>query len=89
MNIILVSGKAATARTITLPVSQLMARGVVPVSDFRPRYGNMIEVDHGNGLDTRDAHLSGRDANVGDVLLSGGRTGEAGTTGPHLHFEVR
>ena len=29
----------------------------------------------------------GRDANVGDVLLSGGRTGEAGTTGRHLHFE--
>jgi murein DD-endopeptidase MepM/ murein hydrolase activator NlpD len=89
MNIILVSAKAAPARTIALRVPRLMAGGVVPVSDFRLRYGNMSEVDHGNGLDTRDAHLSGRDANVGDVLLSGGRTGEAGTTGPHLHFEVR
>ncbi|MBI2289915.1 MAG: M23 family metallopeptidase, partial [Betaproteobacteria bacterium] len=56
-------------------------------------YGNMIEVDHGNGLITRYAHLSKRDVKVGDVVLSRGRIGAVGntgqSTGPHLHFEVR
>ena len=69
------------------------AGGVVAFSDFHPQYGNMIEIDHGNGLVTRYAHLSKRMVKVGDVVLSGGRIGDVGstgrTTGPHLHFEVR
>jgi murein DD-endopeptidase MepM/ murein hydrolase activator NlpD len=69
------------------------AGGVVVYSDFHPQYGNMIEVDHGNGLITRYAHLSKRAVKVGDVVLSGGRIGQVGntgrSTGPHLHFEVR
>lgn len=69
------------------------AGGVVVYSDFHPQYGNMIEVDHGNGLITRYAHASKRLVRVGDVVLRGakiaevGRTGRA--TGTHLHFEVR
>jgi len=69
------------------------AGGVVAFADFHPQYGNMIEIDHGNGLITRYAHLSKRLVKVGDVVLSGGTIGQVGSTGratgPHLHFEVR
>ena len=69
------------------------AGGVVAYSDFHLQYGNMIEIDHGNGLFTRYAHLSKRLVKVGDVVMSGGRIGDVGSTGrvtgPHLHFEVR
>jgi murein DD-endopeptidase MepM/ murein hydrolase activator NlpD len=69
------------------------ASGVVAYSDSHPQYGNMIEIDHGDGLITRYAHASKRDVKVGDVVLRGasiaevGKTGRA--TGTHLHFEVR
>ncbi len=56
-------------------------------------YGIMVEVDHGNGLVTRYAHMSkalveeGQDVAEGAVL---GRIGSSGrSTGPHLHYEVR
>ena len=69
------------------------AGGVVAYSDFHPQYGNMIEIDHGNDLITRYAHLSKRLVKVGDVVLSGRNIGQVGSTGratgPHLHFEVR
>ena len=69
------------------------AGGVVVYSDLHPQYGNMIEIDHGNGLSTRYAHLSQRLVKVGDVVLSGGEIGKVGSTGratgPHLHLEVR
>jgi murein DD-endopeptidase MepM/ murein hydrolase activator NlpD len=56
-------------------------------------YGNMVEVDHGNGLATRYGHMSevlvteGQEVKAGAVL---GRIGSTGrSTGPHLHYEVR
>ena len=56
-------------------------------------YGIMVEIDHGNGLATRYAHMSkalveeGQDVVEGAVL---GRIGSSGrSTGPHLHYEVR
>lgn len=69
------------------------AGGVVIFSGSHPQYGNMIEIDHGNGLITRYAHASKRLVKVGDLVVRGveiakvGKTGRA--TGAHLHFEVR
>jgi murein DD-endopeptidase MepM/ murein hydrolase activator NlpD len=72
---------------------QAAAAGVVVASEFHSQYGNMIEIDHGNGLVTRYAHCSKRLAQVGDVVSKGATIGEVGSTGrvtgPHLHFEVR
>ena len=69
------------------------AGGVVAYSGFHPQYGNMIEIDHGNGLITRYAHASKRLVNMGDVVLRGAKIAEVGktgrATGTHLHFEVR
>jgi murein DD-endopeptidase MepM/ murein hydrolase activator NlpD len=69
------------------------AGGVVATVGFVPEYGNIVEIDHDNGLTTRYAHLSRSQVKIGDVVMKGqsiahvGMTGR--TTGPHLHFEVR
>jgi murein DD-endopeptidase MepM/ murein hydrolase activator NlpD len=69
------------------------AGGVVVYSDFHAQYGNMVEIDHGNGLVSRYAHASKRLVKLGDVVLSGAKIAEVGktgrATGTHLHFEVR
>jgi murein DD-endopeptidase MepM/ murein hydrolase activator NlpD len=69
------------------------AGGVVQFAGFHPQYGNMIDIDHGNDLVTRYAHLSKVLVKEGDVLQRGRHIGDSGntgrTTGPHLHFEVR
>ena len=74
------------------PVSAA-AGGVVQFAGFHPQYGFMIDIDHGNDLLTRYAHLSKLFVKEGDVVLRGKRialTGSTGrSTGPHLHFEVR
>lgn len=67
--------------------------GVVVRAESSGSYGNMVVVDHGGGLETRYAHLSGYSVKVGDRLDAGDVVGQAGATGrvtgPHLHFEVR
>ena len=69
------------------------AKGVVSFAGVRQGYGNCIEVDHGNGLLTRYAHMSrfvarlGQPVSAGQVIGAIGNTGRS--TGPHLHFEVR
>jgi murein DD-endopeptidase MepM/ murein hydrolase activator NlpD len=69
------------------------AGGVVSTVEFHPEYGNIVDIDHDNGLTSRYAHLLKSMVKVGDVVMKGqliaqvGNTGR--TTGPHLHFEVR
>jgi len=66
--------------------------GVVVAQEWHAAYGNMVEVDHGNGLVTRYAHASRVLVRKGDLVKRGQRIAEVGTTGrstgPHLHFEV-
>ncbi len=69
------------------------AGGRVTTADWSGGYGNLVEIDHGNGLSTRYGHLSaitvveGQTVAAGDVV---GRVGSTGrSTGPHLHYEVR
>ena len=69
-----------------------VASGVVIFSGDRYGYGQMVEVNHGNGYVTRYAHNAENLVAVGDTVKRGrvisvmGSTGRA--TGPYLHFEV-
>lgn len=69
------------------------ANGTVVKAGWQGGYGNMIEVDHGNGLTTRYGHLSKIDVQVGDRVNRGQLMGYVGSTGrstgPHLHYELR
>ncbi|WP_049621275.1 peptidoglycan DD-metalloendopeptidase family protein [Frateuria defendens] len=69
-----------------------VAEGMVSYAGVRSGYGNVVEIDHGNGYMTRYAHNSallvhpGQRVHVGDALARAGSTGRS--TGPHVHFEV-
>lgn len=69
------------------------ANGTVIKAGWTGGYGNMIEIDHGNGLTTRYGHLSKIEIEVGDEIVRGQEIGLIGSTGrstgPHLHFELR
>lgn len=69
------------------------AAGTVIYAGLLGGYGNLIVVDHGNGLSTAYAHASvivvgvGQPVSQGETVSLVGSTGHS--TGPHLHFEVR
>lgn len=69
------------------------ADGVVQFAGVHPEFGNVIDLDHGEGLLTRYAHLSKIDVQPGALIKRGKRIGAVGSTGrstgSHLHFEVR
>ena len=69
------------------------ATGKVTIAGWNGGYGNMVEIDHGNGFATRYGHMSKIEVKVGQhVRISEtiGRIGSTGrSTGPHLHYETR
>ena len=69
------------------------ANGTVIKAGYQGGYGNMVEIDHGNGIHTRYGHMSKLEVAVGDTITRGELIGEIGSTGrstgPHLHFELR
>jgi murein DD-endopeptidase MepM/ murein hydrolase activator NlpD len=68
------------------------ASGTVVFAGYDDGWGNTVQLDHGNGLRTRYAHLSSMAVGIGATVPAGalvGRVGSTGaSTGPHLHFEV-
>ena len=69
------------------------ADGVVTRADYSKSYGNVVYVDHGDGFETRYAHLRGFTVSRGMRVQKGQQLGQLGNTGigtgPHLHFEIR
>jgi len=69
-----------------------VAAGLVTYAGERAGYGQMVEINHGNGLATRYCHNERLLVKQGDMVRKGqdvalmGSTGHS--TGPHLHFEV-
>jgi murein DD-endopeptidase MepM/ murein hydrolase activator NlpD len=66
--------------------------GLVVWAGERYGYGNLVEIDHGDGLVTRYGHNKQLNVRIGDVVTKGqhialmGSTGRS--TGPHVHYEV-
>ena len=72
---------------------RVTGEGVVIAAERSAGYGMVVDVDHGRGITTRYAHLSGFTVVVGQALTGGeivGYVGRSGrSTGSHLHYEVR
>ncbi len=68
------------------------AGGVVIYAGRKSGYGNVVEVDHGNGYSTLYGHNSRLIVRAGDIVRAGQQLARAGSTGrstgPHVHFEV-
>lgn len=68
------------------------APGVVTYAGYRDDYGKIVEIDHGNGIATRYAHLHAFTVSVGQRVGLHQQIGYLGSTGratgPHTHYEV-
>lgn len=69
------------------------APGIVTFAGWKSGYGRTVEIDHGNGLMTRYAHLALLKTSEGESVIAGehiaGMGSSGRSTGTHLHFEVR
>ncbi|WP_235893627.1 M23 family metallopeptidase [Cognatilysobacter lacus] len=69
-----------------------VADGVVSFVGERSGYGNVVEIDHGNGYVTRYAHNSQLERRQGELVRAGQEIAKAGSTGrstgAHVHLEV-
>ena len=68
-------------------------QGTVVFTGYSGGYGNLVTVDHGNGLTTNYAHCDTMNVTVGQTVQRGQQIATVGSTGRssafHLHFEVR
>ncbi len=91
------TGKRAFHQGVDIPSAKgspihALAAGVVTFAGKRSGFGNMVEIDHGNGYSTRYAHISEIMVSSGDridqdeIIARIGSTGRS--TGPHLHLEM-
>lgn len=94
------NGKGGNHPGIDIPMSpntpvHAVKAGTVILAKSVGSYGNVVYIDHKDGIQTRYAHLldgsmrvsSGQDVKAGDIIGGVGSTGRS--TGNHLHFEVR
>jgi murein DD-endopeptidase MepM/ murein hydrolase activator NlpD len=67
--------------------------GTVAFASNQGNYGNLVVINHSQGVQTRYAQLDSIEVEVGETVRAGDRIGTVGATGiatsPHLHFEVR
>lgn len=67
--------------------------GTVKFAGTQGGYGQIVIIDHGDGITTRYGHLSKIEVTAGQALTRGAIIGHVGSTGrstgPHLHYEVR
>lgn len=72
---------------------KVIASGTVICAKYSGSYGNLVKIDHGNGVETWYAHTSkmyvkvGQKVEAGKTIAAVGSTGNS--TGPHLHLEIR
>lgn len=68
-------------------------KGEVVQVGWSDTYGNVIVVNHGDGIESLYGHLGGVSVKVGWPVIAGKEIGSCGNTGkssgPHLHFEIR
>ena len=70
-----------------------ISAGTVSYAGYRGSYGNLIIIDHGNGVQSYYAHCSALYVAAGQSVDSSTTIGAVGSTGnstgPHLHLEIR
>lgn len=74
-------------------IIKAVAEGTVTCASYNGAYGNLVKIEHGNGVETWYAHTSkmyvkvGQKISAGEVIATVGSTGNS--TGAHLHLEIR